>query len=262
MHTAGLINFGMAVFLAIGFIMVGLYKTGVAGAITAYIVALGAGNVIAILLISAAFNMLMGMVGLQRGSYLFLAVTMAPAVVTMTGVPIVTVHLFIIFYAGLGGLTPPVAINAFVAASIAGADPMKTAWKSMRLGIVLLFVPFFFVLQPALAMIGTWQDILYHTALALAGIFVLTSGLEGYLLRVGNLSLWERALVIVGGFMVAFPDDSFILFGIEWPSFTLSVIGAVLTIIAITLALARKKISRSAPAAGTQLRGYVEYPAS
>ena len=71
-----------------------------------------------------------------------------------------------------GGLTPPVAINAFVAASIAGADAMKTAWTSMRLGVVLIFVPFFFVLQPALVMQGNVMEIVYHTAVAMAGIFI------------------------------------------------------------------------------------------
>jgi TRAP-type uncharacterized transport system fused permease subunit len=110
------------------------------------------------------FCLFMGMVGLQRSSYLFLAVTMAPALVaigkvapdftTVGGISIIGVHLFIIFYSGLGGFTPPVAIHAFIAAGITGANPIKTAWLSMRLGIVLIFIPFFFVLQPALLIIN------------------------------------------------------------------------------------------------------------
>jgi len=205
-YTAGLVNFGMAIFLSIGFIMVGLYKTGMAAAVTAWVVSLGAGNVFFILLIGAIFNLLMGMVGLQRTSYLFLAVTMAPAVVAVTEIPIIAVHLFIIFYAGLGGLTPPVAINAFVAASIAEADAMKTAWTSLRLGSVLMFIPFFFVLQPALVMQGTPFDILYHTVLAVLGIFILASGLEGYLIKWGILTTIQRIMLITGGFLIAFPE--------------------------------------------------------
>ena len=49
---------------------------------------------------------------------------------------------------------------------------MKTAWTSMRLGVVLIFVPFFFVLQPALVMQGNVMEIVYHTAVAMAGIFI------------------------------------------------------------------------------------------
>ena len=205
-YTAGLVNFGMAIFLSIGFILVGLYKTGMAAALTAWVISLGAGNVFLILLIGAVFNLLMGMVGLQRTSYLFLAVTMAPAVAAVTGIPIIAVHLFIIFYAGLGGLTPPVAINAFIAASIAEADAMKTAWTCLRLGVVLIFIPFFFVLQPALVMQGTLWEILYHTTLAMMGIFILASGLEGYLIKFGRLTKIQRVIMIAGGFLIAFPQ--------------------------------------------------------
>jgi TRAP transporter 4TM/12TM fusion protein len=246
-HTAGLINFGVAVFLAMSFILVGLFKTGTAGALTAWIVQLGAGNVYLVLFIAMLFNMLMGMVGLQRASYLFLAVTMAPAVVQMADVPIILVHLFIIFYAGLGGLTPPVAINAFIAASIAGADPMKTAWMSMHLGIVLLFVPFFFVLQPALALIGRWQDILRYTSMALLGIFILTSGLEGYLVRVGNLRPWERLLLVAGGFMIAFPE--------LWTTLA----GLGIAAAGIALAVIRRRLF-GAKVSESRLVEYLEYP--
>ncbi len=148
----------------------------------------------------------MGMVGLQRSAYLFLAVTMAPAVSSLANVPIIAVHLFIIFYAGLGGLTPPVAINAFIAAGIARADGRRTAWTSLRLGAVLFFIPIFFVLQPALIMHGSPIDIVYHTALAALGIFLLTSGLEGYILVLGILNLLSRVGLMIAGLLIAFPD--------------------------------------------------------
>lgn len=212
-YTAGLVNFGMAILLCVGFILVGLYKTGMAAAVTGWVVALGAGNVFLVLAIGAAFNLVMGMLGLQRTSYLFLAVTMAPAVATATDIPLIAVHLFIIFYAGLGGLTPPAAISAFTAASIAGADSMKTALTSLKLGVVLVFIPFFFVLQPALLMQGTFQEVLWHSALAMVGIFALASGLEGYLVKVGRLRIVQRALLIGGGLLVAFPHTSALLAG-------------------------------------------------
>ena len=203
---AGLINIAMAIFLSIGFLMVSLYKTGLAAAVTAWVVTLGGDNVYIILLIGILFTLMMGMVGLQRSAYLFLAVTMAPAVSSLSGVPIIAVHLFIIFYAGLGGLTPPVAINAFIAAGIAQADGRRTAWTSLRLGSVLFFVPIFFVLQPALIMQGSPVDIIYHTALAALGLFLLTSGLEGYMLVLGALSWLSRVGLTIAGFLIAFPD--------------------------------------------------------
>lgn len=213
--TAGLLNIGMAIFLSIGFLMVSLYKTGLAAAITSWVVSLGGSNVYLILLIGAAFNLLMGMVGLQRSAYLFLAVTMAPAITNLTGIPPIAVHLFIIFYAGLGGLTPPVAINAFVAAGIAGADGRRTAWTSVRLGSVLFFVPFFFVLQPALIMQGAPLEIVYHTAMAALGIFLLTSGLEGYMVGLGQLNIWSRLALGSAGFLIAFPEMLYTIIGLS-----------------------------------------------
>lgn len=232
-HYAGLLNFGVGVFFAMGFFMVGLLKTGVAASITAWVVSLGADNVYLILLLGVVFSLVMGMVGLDRTSYLFLAVTMAPAVIAMTGINPIAIHLFLVYYGGMGGLTPPVAIHAYVAAGIAGADPVKTSYKTVRLGIVLALVPFFFVLQPALIILdSTILDIVTYLAAALVGIWLLTSGLEGYLMRIGRLRVLERILFFIGGFLFAFPD---------W---MLTGVGTAVCAVAVALALTRKRALR------------------
>lgn len=231
--TAGLANFGMAIFLALSFILIGLNKTGVALSVTAWMVGLGAGNLHLILLVSALYSILMGMVGLQRVAYLFLAVTMVPAVVAMEGISVnpIALHLFLIFYAGLGGITMPVAVYSYIAATIAGADQRKTGLTAMRLGIVLAIVPWFFVYQPALLIIGSkpWP-IIYTLVLMTTGLWLFTSGLEGYLIRVGILKPWERVLVIIGGLLFAFP---------EWIT---TGVGFGMCAFAVALALARKRI--------------------
>ncbi len=232
-HFAGLINFGVGVFFAMGFFMVGLLKTGVAASITAWVVSLGADNVYLILLLGVVFCLIMGMVGLDRTAYLFLAVTMAPAVIAMTGINPIAIHLFLIYYGGMGGLTPPVAIHAYVAAGIAGADPVKTSYKTVRLGIVLALIPFFFVLQPALIILdSSLLDIVTYLTAALAGIWLLTSGLEGYLMKIGELRIGERVLFFIGGFLFAFPD---------W---MLTGVGTVVCAVAVALALTRKRTLR------------------
>jgi TRAP transporter 4TM/12TM fusion protein len=229
-HYAGLLNFGVGVFMAMGFFMVGLLKTGVAASITSWVVSLGAGNVYLILLLGVVFSLVMGMVGLDRTSYLFLAVTLAPAVISMTGMHPIAIHLFLVYYGGMGGLTPPVAIHAYVAAGIAGANPVQTSYKTVRLGIVLALVPFFFVLQPALIMLdSTAFDIVTHLAAAMVGIWMLASGLEGYMLKIGKLNWWERLLFFIGGFLFAFPG---------WIT---TLIGAAICVAAAFLALAAKR---------------------
>jgi len=225
-HTASLINFGVAIFLSMAFVLVGLIKTGTAAAITAWVVSLGGGLAYPVLFIATAFSIIMGTVGLQRTAFLFLSVTAAPAIATATGVPIHLILLFIIYQAGYGAITPPVAVDAFVAASIAGADPMKTALTSCRIGVVLLMVPFFFVLQPALAMQGPTLSILYHLGLALLGIFIMTSGFGAYMIGLGKIKRWERILFGVGGFLVALPETISTITGLG-----LAAVGVVIVLV-------------------------------
>jgi TRAP transporter 4TM/12TM fusion protein len=231
-QAAGLVNFVVAVTLSMGFILVGLFKTGVAAAITSWIVSLGAGNSYLILFIAAAFSLVMGMVGLQRAAFLFLSVTAAPGVSQATGVPIQLILLFIIYQAGYGALTPPVAIDAYVAASIAGSDPVKTSYTASKMAVVLFLVPFFFVFQPALAFQGPPLSIAYYLFMAMVGIFIMVSGTGGYFTGLGALNRKERWLLIPGGLLIAFPET------------ITTVIGLALSGIGITLLVIRRAAQR------------------
>ncbi len=246
-EAAGLINYGAAIFIGVPFVLIGLNQTGFSAGLTNYVVGLGGQNIYLILFVTFAFCIIMGMVGLGRAAYLFLAVTMAPALVSLGkvapefqasgGISILAVHLFLIFYVGVGGFTPPVAIHAFVAASLAGASPMKTAWMSCRLGIALILVPFFFVLRPALLIVNTeWYMVIYSLVLVLVGIWFLASGLERYIIGAGELDLPARVLMILGGFLFAFPET------------TTTVFGGVICIIAYAYTVLRNRREKEATA--------------
>jgi TRAP transporter 4TM/12TM fusion protein len=215
-QAAGLLNFGAATFMGVGFILVGLVKTGFAAGITSYIASFGAGNIYLILLICALASVIMGTAGMERSAYLFLAVTVAPGLVALAqaspalaatgGMTIIGIHLFLIWYIDVGGFTPPVAVPTYVAASIAGANPVKTMWTTCRLGITMILVPFFFVLRPALLIINFGPvDVLLQLFLAMVGLWFLASGLESYMMGAGRVDTAGRALLILGGLMFAFP---------------------------------------------------------
>ena len=152
---------------------------------------------------------------------------MAPALILM-GFDVLAVHLFIIYFAMLACITPPVALIAFVGANIAGAPMMRTAFKAMRLGIVIYFVPFFFVFNPALVLRGSPLEALYLFTLCLLGIALMAGGLEGYLVRVGKVTVWARPLLVIAGFLIGFP---------EWNT---TIIGAVLALFLIAILLMTK----------------------
>jgi TRAP transporter 4TM/12TM fusion protein len=196
----------VAILLPVGFIVCGLTITGVAAALTVWIVNLGAANVLLILIMGAAICYIMGMAGMAISAYVFLAVTIVPAVVQAGGLNVLATHLFVVYYDTLAGITLPVAAAAFLGAAIAGAAPMKTALTAMRLAAIIYFVPFFFVYNPALLFQGPIWETAYTFVLCLAGIVLIAGGAEGYLLRVGLVKVWTRPLLIVAGFLLVFPE--------------------------------------------------------
>ena len=154
---------------------------------------------------------------------------MAPALIVQGGLNPLAVHLFIIYYSSIHIITPPVATDSFMAAGMAGASPLKTARVSMRLGVVLMFIPFFFVLHPALVLEGPILQSLYLFVQSLVGIFFIAGGLEGYLLKVGKIGWWSRPALIIAGILIAYPGLTSTAYGV----------GLVALVVVILLAIKR-----------------------
>ena len=169
-------------------------------------------------------------------AYIFLSVSMAPALITVGHLNVLAVHLFIVYYAMLAAITPPVAIAAFVGAAIAGASPMKTGMTAMRLGIVIYFIPFFFLFHPSLLLQGSTSDAISYFILCLLGIPLIAAGLEGYLLKIGKLKLWARPLLVIAGLLIAYPGGAQTI-----PWWALTFIGAVLAAAVIAIIFIRRK---------------------
>lgn len=194
-----------AIILPIAFVVSGLTITGVTGSVTSGLVGLGGGNLYLVLLFGVLACFIMGMAGLAIVAYIFLAVTLAPAIIELGDMNTVAVHFFIIYYAMLSVITPPVGTAAFLAATIAGARPMKTCLTAMRLGVVIYFVPLFFIFQPALVLQEDLLHLAYLLPSIIVGIVLIAGGLEGYLLKLGHVNNWLRPFMVVSGFTLGFP---------------------------------------------------------
>lgn len=194
-----------AIILPIAFVVSALTITGVTGSVTSGLVALGGDNVYLIIALGVLACFIMGMAGLAIVAYIFLAVTLAPAIIKIGGLNEVAVHFFIIYYAMLSVITPPVGAAAFLAATIAGAKPMRTSFTAMRLGVVIYFVPLFFLFQPALVLQGDLTPLIYVLPSIIIGIVLLSGGLEGYLLGVGLVRPLLRLPLALAGFAFSFP---------------------------------------------------------
>jgi len=135
-------------------------------------------------------------------AYILTAVVAAPALIRL-GVPTLQAHLFILYFAVMSAITPPVAVAAFAAAGIADANPYQIGFRAVRLGIVAFVVPFLFVYQPALLLIGNPLAVILAVLTAAAGVIALAAGLEGWLIL--QATGWERALWIGGGLLMIVP---------------------------------------------------------
>lgn len=186
---------------AAGFIIGILNITGLGFGLTYFLVELGQGNLFLLLLISAVVCIVLGMGMPTVGVYLLLAVLVAPSLIQV-GVEPIAAHLFIFYLGMMSMVTPPIAIGAFFAASIADADPLKTAFTSMRLGWTAYIIPFLFVTTPALLLIGTIDQIIITVISALIGVWAVSVGFSGYFKNKLNL-LPRTAFILAGGLFLA-----------------------------------------------------------
>jgi TRAP transporter 4TM/12TM fusion protein len=118
-------------------------------------------------------SMVLGMGVPTVAAYLIAAASAAPVLVKL-GVPVLSGHLFIFYFAALATITPPVAVSAFAAAGLAGSTAMTVGFLAMRLGIAAYIVPYMFVYGPSLLLDGPWWWIGWTTATACLGVYALS----------------------------------------------------------------------------------------
>lgn len=194
-----------AILAGIGLVIGSLSMTGVAYAFARELVMFAGENMYFMLMIGALASFILGMGMTATACYVFLAITLAPALVN-SGLNAMAVHLFVLYWGLVSFITPPVAIGAITAASIINANPMKTGYAAMRLGASIYFVPFFFVLNPGLILIGSIDNIIISVTTAIMGIYLLSGGLEGYIFYLGRINKITRILFVISGILLAAPQ--------------------------------------------------------
>lgn len=167
--------------------------TGLGNSLTQCLLELGGGNFLILLLIASGAAIVLGMGMTVTAAYIIVVILLAPALVKAGMIPI-DAHMFVFYYSVLSFLTPPICVAVYAASSIAGSEPVRTAFQAMRLGIVAYLVPFAFGLNPALLLIGSWVKIVPSVILAILGVIILSVGIEGYLFS--NLNWFKRAIFI------------------------------------------------------------------
>jgi len=206
LSTGNLLVEIIVILSGVGLIVGALSMTGLAGTLVNELLFLAGGSVALLLLMGALTSFVLGIGMTVTAAYIFLAIILAPALI-QGGLDPMSVHLFILYWGMLSFITPPVALGAFAAASIASASPMRTGFTAMGLGSVIYFIPFFFVLDTGFIL----QDSLPHTlnliTQVLLGMWLIAGAMQAYLAWFGTIThMLVRILLGFAGVLIAMPD--------------------------------------------------------
>src|SRR6266540_4682939 len=166
---------------AISGILIGAMNlTGVTFSLTQQLLTVSGGSLPLLLLITAFASFILGLPLPTLGVYVILATLAAPALV-QAGIAPMQAHMFVLFNGILGMVTPPVALAAFAAATIARSDQWRTGWTATRMSWCAYFIPFLFAYSPQLIMRGDPLLVILALAITMLGIFMGTIAVVGYL---------------------------------------------------------------------------------
>jgi TRAP transporter 4TM/12TM fusion protein len=195
---------GVAIACAVVGIIVGVVSiTGLGLQLANMILTLADGRLIPTLILSMIACMVLGMGMPTSAAYIVAGTVAAPAMVQLGVEPIIA-HMFVLYFAVLSAITPPVALAAYAGAGIAGADPAKVGWTAVRLGLAGFIVPFMFVFSPGLVFQSdNYLLIIRNFLTATVGIVCLACALQGYLItfagKLIRFVLFVGALLLIHG---------------------------------------------------------------
>jgi TRAP-type uncharacterized transport system fused permease subunit len=172
------------------------------------------GNLFLTAVFTALVVWIVGLAVPVTASYIICAVIAAPAMIKL-GVPEFAAHMFIFYYSILSEVSPPTALSPFAAAALTGGDPYKTTIQAWKYTLPAFLVPFNFTLHPdgvALLLKGSPIAIIWTFLTALAGIFALAAGMDGWMLK--RAKSYERVVLVVSGLALVYPTLLFDLIGL------------------------------------------------
>jgi TRAP transporter 4TM/12TM fusion protein len=184
----------------VGVIMGVLTLTGAASNFADFVLDIGSHSLFLSLVLTMIVSLVLGMGIPTIPTYIICSSIAAPALAKL-GVPLIVSHMFVFYFGIIADLTPPVALAAFAAASIAKASPMRIGWKATHIAIAGFVIPYMAVYDPALMLQPGPQGgisivaVVYITFKALVAIALWGAAAIGYVR--GPLSWWERIAALV-----------------------------------------------------------------
>lgn len=197
-----MIAVAMACFLA-GVITGCINITGLGLKISTIITLWSGGNLLVLALMTAVICLVLSMGLPTAACYIVLSVLVAPAMVEL-GVEKMAAHMFILYFGTISNLTPPVALAIFAAISISGGSMWKTGRQAMKLAAAGFLVPFVFIFDPALLLMGAFGKVVFSVITAIIGCILLAAAQFGWMFR--ELNRLERLILVPCALSLIVPE--------------------------------------------------------
>jgi len=172
-------------------------------AFTGIVLQLSQDSLILALVLTMLAGILLGMGLPTTPAYIVQVALLVPALVKL-GVQVEAAHLFVLYFAVLSAITPPVAMAVYAANGISHASLMETSWAAVKLGLTGYIIPFMFVFSPSLLLMGDFVTISMAAVTSILGVICLAGGLHEYFFF-GRARWWERILLIVAALVLIKP---------------------------------------------------------
>jgi TRAP-type uncharacterized transport system fused permease subunit len=169
---------------------------------TQYVSHLAQNTLLLALVLTMIAGIVLGMGMPTTPAYIIMTALLVPAIIKF-GVPAPAAHMFAFYFAILSAITPPVALAVYAAAGLAKSDLWSSGWAAVRIGAAGFIVPFMFVYEPALLMIGGWPAIIWSATTASVGVIIFAAGLHGYFLT--KSAAWQSGALIAAGLLLIEP---------------------------------------------------------
>lgn len=193
---AGVMSIQIITVCACAGIIVGVIAlTGVGARFSSMLLEVAANSQLLALFFAMCISILLGMGMPTTAAYAVAASVVAPGLIEM-GIPDLTAHFFVFYFAVISAITPPVALASYAAAGISGSNPMETSVTSFKIGLTAFIVPFMFFYNGALLMEGEWSVIARAAVTACIGVYFLASSIQGWF--IGKSANWiVRGLLLL-----------------------------------------------------------------
>ncbi len=202
---------GVVIAMAAAGIIVGVVSvTGLGMMMVQVVEMVSGGSIMGMLAFTAVMCIVLGMGLPTTANYIVVASVMASPLVTLAAqngivIPLIAVHLFVFYFGLISGTTPPVAVDAYAGAAVAGSNPVKTCLYAFYYDLRTSLLPFFFIFNTHLLLLGFdhWWEVIISIVAAIFAMMAFASGTQNYFLVKNRI--WESIAMLLIAFSLIRP---------------------------------------------------------